>query len=67
LRDYTDCKITISIAELYAIHKKDLKTRLQDFGRILRNRVLPGALIGPKTTSRRCAGAPCSPASGRRR
>ena len=45
LRDYTDCKTTISIAELYAIHERDLKTRPQDFGRILRNRVLPGALI----------------------
>jgi aspartyl-tRNA(Asn)/glutamyl-tRNA(Gln) amidotransferase subunit A len=45
LRDYTDCKTTISIAELYAIHEGDLKTRPQDFGRILRNRVLPGALI----------------------
>jgi len=45
LRDYTDCKTTISIAELYAIHEKGLKTRPQDFGRILRNRVLPGALI----------------------
>jgi aspartyl-tRNA(Asn)/glutamyl-tRNA(Gln) amidotransferase subunit A len=45
LRDYTDCKTTISIAELYAIHEKDLKKRPQDFGRILRNRVLPGALI----------------------
>jgi aspartyl-tRNA(Asn)/glutamyl-tRNA(Gln) amidotransferase subunit A len=45
LRDYTDCKTTLSIAELYAIHEHDLKTRPQDFGRILRNRVLPGALI----------------------
>src|ERR1700757_1315411 len=45
LRDYTDCKTTISIAELYAIHEHNLKTRPQDFGRILRNRVLPGALI----------------------
>src|SRR6516225_5262691 len=45
LRDYTDCKTTISIAELYAIHEKDLKRRPQEFGRILRNRVLPGALI----------------------
>jgi aspartyl-tRNA(Asn)/glutamyl-tRNA(Gln) amidotransferase subunit A len=45
LRDYTDCKTTISIAELYAIHEKDLKARPQDFGQILRNRVLPGALI----------------------
>ena len=45
LRDYTDCKTTISIAELFAIHEHDLRTRPQDFGRILRNRVLPGALI----------------------
>jgi aspartyl-tRNA(Asn)/glutamyl-tRNA(Gln) amidotransferase subunit A len=45
LRDYTDCKTTISIAELYAIHERDLRSRPQDFGRILRNRVLPGALI----------------------
>ena len=45
LRDYTDCKTTISIAELYTIHEYDLRTRPQDFGRILRNRILPGALI----------------------
>jgi aspartyl-tRNA(Asn)/glutamyl-tRNA(Gln) amidotransferase subunit A len=45
LRDYTDCKTTISSVELYAIHEHDLKTRPQDFGRILRNRVHPGALI----------------------
>jgi aspartyl-tRNA(Asn)/glutamyl-tRNA(Gln) amidotransferase subunit A len=45
LRDYTDCKTTISSVELYSIHEHDLRTRPQDFGRILRNRVLPGALI----------------------
>jgi len=45
LRDYTDCKTTISSVELYSIHQPDLRTRPQDFGRILRNRVLPGALI----------------------
>jgi aspartyl-tRNA(Asn)/glutamyl-tRNA(Gln) amidotransferase subunit A len=45
LRDYTDCKTTISSVELYSIHQPDLFTRPQDFGRILRNRVLPGALI----------------------
>jgi len=45
LRDYTDCKTTISSVELYSIHEHDLRTRAQDFGRILRNRVLPGALI----------------------
>jgi aspartyl-tRNA(Asn)/glutamyl-tRNA(Gln) amidotransferase subunit A len=45
LRDYTDCKTTISSVELYSIHEHDLRTRPQDFGRILRNRVLPGVLI----------------------
>ena len=45
LRDYTDCKTTISSVELYTIHEQDLRTRPQDFGRILRNRILPGALI----------------------
>ena len=45
LRDYTDCKTTISSVELFAIHEEDLRTRPQDFGRVLRNRVLPGALI----------------------
>src|SRR5438874_106648 len=45
LRDYTDCKRTISSVGLFAIHEHDLRTRPQDFGRILRNRVLPGALI----------------------
>jgi aspartyl-tRNA(Asn)/glutamyl-tRNA(Gln) amidotransferase subunit A len=45
LRDYTDCKTTISSVELFAIHEHDLRTRPQDFGRNLRNRVLPGALI----------------------
>ncbi len=45
LRDYTDCKTTISSVELYSIHEHDLRTRPRDFGRILRNRVLPGALI----------------------
>ena len=45
LRDYTDCKNTISSVELFAIHEQDLRTRPQDFGRALRNRVLPGALI----------------------
>src|SRR6266478_3343783 len=38
LRDYTDCKTTISSVELFAIHEHDLRTRPQDFGRILRNR-----------------------------
>jgi aspartyl-tRNA(Asn)/glutamyl-tRNA(Gln) amidotransferase subunit A len=45
LHAYGDCKTTISSAELYAIHEPDLKRRPQDFGKQLRNRVLPGALI----------------------
>jgi aspartyl-tRNA(Asn)/glutamyl-tRNA(Gln) amidotransferase subunit A len=45
LRDYTDCKTTISLVELYTIHEPDLRTRPQDFGRILRNHILSGALI----------------------
>ena len=45
LLEYADCKTTISAAELYAIHAPELKRRPQDFGKLLRNRVLPGALI----------------------
>jgi aspartyl-tRNA(Asn)/glutamyl-tRNA(Gln) amidotransferase subunit A len=45
LRDYTDCKTTISLVELYSIHEPDLRGRPQDFGRILRNHILAGGLI----------------------
>jgi aspartyl-tRNA(Asn)/glutamyl-tRNA(Gln) amidotransferase subunit A len=45
LIDYVDCKTTISISELYAIHEKDLKTRPQDFGKLLRTRVIAGSLV----------------------
>jgi aspartyl-tRNA(Asn)/glutamyl-tRNA(Gln) amidotransferase subunit A len=45
LQDYIDCKTTISLCELYAIHEKDLKTRPQDFGQKLRTRIIAGALI----------------------
>lgn len=45
LRDYTDCKTTISLVELYTIHEPDLRIRPQDFGRILRNHILAGGLI----------------------
>jgi aspartyl-tRNA(Asn)/glutamyl-tRNA(Gln) amidotransferase subunit A len=45
LRDFTDCKTPISLAEIYAIHEKDLKTRPRDFGHSLRWRIMPGALI----------------------
>jgi aspartyl-tRNA(Asn)/glutamyl-tRNA(Gln) amidotransferase subunit A len=45
LQDYIDCKTTISLCELYAIHEKDLKTRPQDFGKLLRTRIIAGALV----------------------
>jgi aspartyl-tRNA(Asn)/glutamyl-tRNA(Gln) amidotransferase subunit A len=45
LTDYIDSKTTISLCELYAIHEKDLKTRPQDFGKLLRTRVISGGLI----------------------
>ncbi len=45
LQDYIDCKTTISMCELYAVHEKDLKARPQDFGKLLRTRVIAGGLI----------------------
>lgn len=45
LQDYVDCKTTISLCELYAIHEGELKTRPQDFGKLLRTRVIAGGLI----------------------
>lgn len=45
LQDYVDCKTTISLSELYAIHERDLKTRPQDFGKLLRTRVIAGSLV----------------------
>jgi aspartyl-tRNA(Asn)/glutamyl-tRNA(Gln) amidotransferase subunit A len=45
LLDYVDCKTTISISELYAIHETDLKTRPQDFGKLLRTRIIAGGLV----------------------
>ena len=45
LTDYIDAKTTISLCELYAIHEKDLKARPEDFGYLLRTRVIAGGLI----------------------
>lgn len=45
LSDYIDSKTTISLCELYAIHERDIKTRPQDFGHLLRTRVIAGGLI----------------------
>ncbi|MBB3704962.1 amidase [Aminobacter aminovorans] len=45
LSDYVDCKTTISMAELFAIHENDLKTRPADYGAALRSRVLAGGMV----------------------
>lgn len=45
LVDYVDCKAVLSMGELFAVHERDLRTRPQDFGRLLRRRVLAGALM----------------------
>lgn len=45
LRDFTDAKTPITLAEIYAIHEHDLKTRPEEFGRSLRWRIMPGALV----------------------
>ena len=44
LRDYVDAKTTISISELFSVHEKDMRTRPQDFGKLLRSRVMPTRL-----------------------
>jgi aspartyl-tRNA(Asn)/glutamyl-tRNA(Gln) amidotransferase subunit A len=45
LMDYVDCKTIISISELYSVLEQDLKTRPQDFGKLLRTRVIAGGLV----------------------
>ncbi|OYW15217.1 MAG: hypothetical protein B7Z50_02095 [Sphingomonadales bacterium 12-62-5] len=45
LRDYVDAKTTISIAELFSVHEKDMRTRPRDFGKLLRSRVMAGGLV----------------------
>ncbi len=45
LQDYVDCKTVISLGELFAIHEQDMKTRPQEFGRSLRQRVLAGSIV----------------------
>ncbi|MGJ5180312.1 amidase [Bradyrhizobium oligotrophicum] len=45
LRAFSDAKTPITVSEQYALHEADLKRRPQDFGRSLRYRILPGALI----------------------
>ncbi|MCT4470413.1 amidase [Bosea spartocytisi] len=45
LRDYVDAKTTISVSELFSVHEKDMRTRPQDFGKLLRSRVMVGGLV----------------------
>jgi aspartyl-tRNA(Asn)/glutamyl-tRNA(Gln) amidotransferase subunit A len=45
LRMFGDAKTPITVTEQYTLHEADLKRRPQDFGRSLRYRILPGALI----------------------
>jgi len=42
---YNDCKKIIAMAELYAIHGQDLRTRPELFGASLRYRIIAGSLI----------------------
>ncbi len=45
LADYEDCKKTIAVAELFAIHAQDLRTRPELFGASLRFRIIAGGLL----------------------
>lgn len=45
LADYVDAKTTISMSELYSIHRDGMRNRYFDYGKRFRNRVLCGALI----------------------
>lgn len=45
LADYDDCKKTIAIAELFAIHGPDLRARPELFGASLRYRIIAGGLL----------------------
>lgn len=45
MRQFLDCKIPITLAEIYAAFEQDLKTRPQDFGRQFRFRIIAGVLL----------------------
>jgi aspartyl-tRNA(Asn)/glutamyl-tRNA(Gln) amidotransferase subunit A len=45
LQQYDDAKKTIAVAELFAIHGKDLRTRPELFGASLRFRIIAGGLV----------------------
>jgi len=45
MRQFLDCKIPITLSEIYAAFEEDLKTRPQDFGRQFRFRIISGVLV----------------------
>jgi aspartyl-tRNA(Asn)/glutamyl-tRNA(Gln) amidotransferase subunit A len=45
LQDWTACGMIIMMAEGYALHEPWLKTRMQDYGELFRDRVLLGAFL----------------------
>jgi aspartyl-tRNA(Asn)/glutamyl-tRNA(Gln) amidotransferase subunit A len=45
LQPYIDCKTLISTAELFAVHERNMRTHPERFSRMLRQRVLGGALM----------------------
>jgi aspartyl-tRNA(Asn)/glutamyl-tRNA(Gln) amidotransferase subunit A len=45
MRQFIDCKIPITLSEIFATFEKDMKTRPEDFGRQFRFRIMPGVLM----------------------
>lgn len=45
MREFLDCKIPITLSEIYSAFEKDLKARPEDFGRQFRYRIISGVLV----------------------
>jgi aspartyl-tRNA(Asn)/glutamyl-tRNA(Gln) amidotransferase subunit A len=45
LMDWTACLLTLSLSEAFAVHRETLRTRADDYGERLRNRLTRGAAI----------------------
>ena len=45
LGTYADCNRTIHQAEAYAIHERDMQQRPEDYAKLTRGKILPGAFI----------------------
>jgi aspartyl-tRNA(Asn)/glutamyl-tRNA(Gln) amidotransferase subunit A len=45
LMEWTACSLTLSLSEAFAVHREALRTRVDDFGERLRNRLMRGAAI----------------------